>query len=132
MHERKVEMAQRVQGFIGLPGGFGTFEEVLEVTTWTQLGIHDKPVVLLNVLSFWEPLKTLIRTSVEAGFIRSFSERLVIFVDGPADPQEHEKFDWGKAALEAIESWEQGKNNPLYDWSMKSDSTQQDGSYGRT
>jgi len=125
-------MAQRVQGFIGLPGGYGTFEEVLEVTTWTQLGIHDKPVVLLNVLSFWEPLRALIRTSIEAGFIRPCGERLVTFIDGPDDPQEHETFDWGKAALEAIESWEQGKNNPLYDWSTKFDYTLDEGSYGRT
>ena len=42
MHERKIEMARRSCGFIGLPGGYGTFEEVLEVTTWTQLGIHSK------------------------------------------------------------------------------------------
>jgi uncharacterized protein (TIGR00730 family) len=42
MHERKVEMAKRSDGFIGLPGGFGTFEEVMEVATWTQLGIHCK------------------------------------------------------------------------------------------
>lgn len=56
------------------------------------------------------------------------------FVDGPEDPQEHETFDWGKAALEAIESWKHGENNPLYDWSTKSHSTViDDGSgYGRT
>jgi uncharacterized protein (TIGR00730 family) len=42
MHERKIQMADRSVGFIGLPGGFGTFEEVLEVTTWTQIGIHNK------------------------------------------------------------------------------------------
>lgn len=42
MHERKIEMARRSCGFIGLPGGFGTFEEVFEVTTWTQIGIHSK------------------------------------------------------------------------------------------
>ena len=42
MHERKVEMAERSGGFLGLPGGFGTYEEVFEVVTWTQLGIHDK------------------------------------------------------------------------------------------
>jgi len=132
MHERKVEMAQRVQGFIGLPGGFGTFEEVMEVTTWTQLGIHDKPVVVLNVLSFWEPLRTLIKASIEAGFIRPCGERLVIFVDGPTDPGQHETFDWGKAALEAIDSWEAGKNNPLYNWSMESDSTRRMSSYGRS
>jgi len=69
----------------------------------------------------------------DAGFIRPCSERLVIFVDGPADPQEHEIFDWGKAALDAIQSWQPGNNNPLYNWSKSSDLTPDDRevSYGR-
>lgn len=92
----------------------------------------SQAVVLLNVLSFWEPLRALIRTSMEAGFIKNLSERLVTFVDGPTDLREHETFDWGKAALEAIDSWEGGKNIPLYDWSMESDSTQCEDSYGGT
>ncbi|KAF9483869.1 hypothetical protein BDN70DRAFT_873261 [Pholiota conissans] len=116
MHERKVEMAKRVNGFIGLPGGFGTFEEVMEVTTWTQIGIHDKPVVLLNVLSFWDPLRVLIKNSIDAGFIRPTSERLIVFVDGPEDKVEHEFFDWGRAALHALDSWERGSSNGLFKW----------------
>ncbi|KIM41230.1 hypothetical protein M413DRAFT_410766 [Hebeloma cylindrosporum] len=117
MHERKIEMATRVDGFIGLPGGFGTFEEVLEVTTWTQLGIHDKPVALLNVLSFWEPLRALLKGSIDAGFIKPQNEQLIIFVDGPEDLKEHEDFDWGKAALEALDNWERGSTKPLFSWS---------------
>ncbi|KIM41231.1 hypothetical protein M413DRAFT_18875 [Hebeloma cylindrosporum] len=117
MHERKIEMATRVDGFIGLPGGFGTFEEVLEVTTWTQLGIHDKPVALLNVLSFWEPLRALVKGSINAGFIKPQHEQLIIFVDGPEDHSEHENFDWGKAALEALDKWERGSVKPLFNWS---------------
>lgn len=119
MHERKVEMAKRADGFIGLPGGFGTFEEVLEVTTWTQLGIHDKPVVLCNVLGFWNPLRELIRHSVQEGFIRSASEGLIIFVDGPASTEEHLDFDWGTATLAALDKWAQGHNKPLFDWAQK-------------
>ncbi|XP_006458229.1 hypothetical protein AGABI2DRAFT_199661 [Agaricus bisporus var. bisporus H97] len=119
MHERKVEMAKRVDGFIGLPGGYGTFEEVLEVTTWTQLGIHDKPVVLVNILGFWNPLRELIRQSVQAGFIRTASEKLIIFIDGPTNQEEHMTFDWGSAALTAIDDWELGNNNPLFDWTLK-------------
>jgi len=84
------------------------------------------------VLSFWDPLRALIKMGMDAGFIRPCSERLVIFVDGPADPQEHEMFDWGKAALDAIHSWEPGNNNPLYNWSKNSDSTRDDVSYGKT
>lgn len=117
MHERKVEMASRAGGFIGLPGGYGTFEEVFEVTTWTQLGIHEKrvtslsfllfihcdskscwnlAVVLLNVLGFYGPLRDIIRNGVKAGFIQPSNERLITFVDGPDDLTEHGAFDWGK------------------------------------
>lgn len=118
MHERKVEMAKRVGGFIGLPGGFGTFEEVLEVTTWTQLGIHTKPVILLNVLSFWEPLRHLVRNGIEEGYISPERGRLLItFVDGPVDHREHETYDWGKAALQALDDWEGRQVEPLFDWS---------------
>lgn len=74
-------------------------------------------VVLLNVLSFWEPLRSLIKSSITAGFIRPESERLIIFVDGPVDHGDHESFDWGSAALEALNSWETGRINPLFVWS---------------
>ncbi|KAF5358323.1 hypothetical protein D9756_001671 [Leucocoprinus leucothites] len=93
--------------------------EVLEVTTWTQLGIHDKPVVLCNVLGFWNPLRELIRHSVQEGFIRSASEGLIIFVDGPASTEEHLDFDWGTATLAALDKWAQGHNKPLFDWAQK-------------
>ncbi|KAF7304936.1 hypothetical protein MKEN_01207900 [Mycena kentingensis (nom. inval.)] len=116
MHERKVEMAKRSCGFVGLPGGFGTFEEVLEVTTWTQLGIHNKPVVLLNVLGFWEPLRHLINSSIDFGFIRPISKNLVVFVDGPASHTEHESYDWGKAALEALNAWKRDADDSLFKW----------------
>jgi uncharacterized protein (TIGR00730 family) len=60
MHERKQIMAKESEGFLGLPGGFGTLEEVMEMTTWTQLGIHKKPVILLNVDGFYSPLRDFI------------------------------------------------------------------------
>jgi hypothetical protein len=119
MHERKVEMAKRATGFLGLPGGFGTFEEVLEVTTWTQIGIHDKPVVLLNVLSFWNPMRDLIRSGIREGFILSHNEQLIVFVDGPSDHDEHETFDWGTAALQALDSWHGNLAKPAFDWSKQ-------------
>ncbi|KAH8117451.1 hypothetical protein DFH11DRAFT_1575108 [Phellopilus nigrolimitatus] len=120
MHERKLEMARHAGGFVGLPGGFGTYEEVFEVVTWTQLAIHDKPVVLLNVLSFYSPLKELIRNGVKAGFIQPSNENLVVFVDGPSDQSQHETFNWGEAALNALDSWN-GDTRPIYsyDWSKK-------------
>lgn len=73
-------------------------------------------MVLLNVLSFWEPLRGLIKGSIEAGFIKPSSKRLVIFVDGPADQSEHASYNWGKAALEALDSWKTGDNAPLFNW----------------
>lgn len=57
-------------GFIAMPGGFGTLEELCEIITWNQLGIHDRGVVLLNVRGFWDPFMNMIDSCVESGFIR--------------------------------------------------------------
>ncbi|KAG6334885.1 hypothetical protein ID866_4209 [Astraeus odoratus] len=125
MHERKVEMAKRVGAFVGLPGGFGTFEEILEVVTWTQLNIHNKPVVLLNVLAYYNPLRELIKNGIREGFIQPQNEHLIVFVDGPADHKDHETFDWGKAAIEAINSWQPEKVQPLpFHWTKDEDSSE--------
>ncbi len=70
MHERKRLMFERADGFVALPGGVGTLEEVVEMMTWSQLGRHEKPIVLANVADFWSPLNALIKHMVEAGFIR--------------------------------------------------------------
>jgi uncharacterized protein (TIGR00730 family) len=70
MHERKALMASLADGFVGLPGGLGTLEEVLEVLTWAQLGIHRKPVALLNVGGYWDHLLALLAHAVAEGFVR--------------------------------------------------------------
>lgn len=70
MHERKRLMFERSDGFVALPGGVGTLEEVVEMMTWSQLGRHDKPIVLANVADFWGPLNALIQHMLDAGFIR--------------------------------------------------------------
>ncbi|MEM7695144.1 MAG: TIGR00730 family Rossman fold protein [Pseudomonadota bacterium] len=70
MHERKRIMFERSDGFVALPGGVGTLEELVEMLTWSQLGQHDKPVVLANIGAFWDPLNTLIEHMKAAGFIR--------------------------------------------------------------
>jgi len=124
MHERKVEMAKRACGFLGLPGGFGTFEEVFEVTTWTQIGIHDKPVVLLNVLNYYEPVRTMIEASIDAGFVQPFNDRLINIVDGPENLDDHESFDWGAAALQALAGWKKGETRSVYDWGKRLDGLQ--------
>ena len=69
MHERKLAMADRADGFIAMPGGVGTFEELFEVWTWTQLGIHEKPVGLLDVAGFYGPLLGFLDGATEAGFL---------------------------------------------------------------
>lgn len=76
MHTRKARMAELADGFIALPGGFGTFEELLEVLTWNQLGFIRKPVVLFDVEGFYEPLVAMFATAVAGGFVRAEHARL--------------------------------------------------------
>jgi uncharacterized protein (TIGR00730 family) len=71
MHDRKALMAELSDGFVVLPGGIGTLEEAFEALTWTQLGIQDKPVGLLDVGGFWDPIRELLDRAVEAGFLRA-------------------------------------------------------------
>lgn len=71
MHQRKARFEQLADGFIALPGGFGTVEEVLELLTWNQLGLVRKPVVMLDVERYWAPLFEWMDASVAAGFVRS-------------------------------------------------------------
>jgi uncharacterized protein (TIGR00730 family) len=71
MHERKALMAELSDGFVVLPGGLGTLEEAFEAMTWTQLGIHEKPVGLLDVGGFWDPVRALLDRAVEDGFLRA-------------------------------------------------------------
>lgn len=71
MHTRKARMAELSDGFIALPGGFGTFEEFCEILTWGQLGFHQKPMGLLNVNGFYDPLLALFDHAVSEGFLRA-------------------------------------------------------------
>ena len=70
LHERKALMAELSDGFVALPGGFGTLDELLEQLTWSQLGLHAKPVGLLDVEEYWRPLIELARHATEEGFVR--------------------------------------------------------------
>lgn len=78
MHERKAEMARQADAFIALPGGYGTLEELLEMTTWSQLGIHDKPVGLLNVDGYYNALLSLFDKGVEEGFIKPAARHIIV------------------------------------------------------
>ncbi len=70
MHTRKARMAELSDGFIALPGGFGTFEEFCEILTWGQLGFHVKPMGLLNINGFYDPLLAMFDRAVSDGFLR--------------------------------------------------------------
>jgi len=83
MHERKAMMASLSDAFVALPGGLGTLEEIFEVWTWAQLGIHCKPLGFLDVAGFYAPLLSSLDRSVEVGFIRA-QHRSMAIVD--ADP----------------------------------------------
>src|SRR5262249_6589126 len=79
MHERKACMERLSDAFVALPGGLGTLDELFEIWTWRQLGIHGKPVGLLNAGGFWSPLVELIDHLVRAGFV-SVSDRALLEV----------------------------------------------------
>ena len=85
MHERKAMMAELSDAFIALPGGFGTFEELCEAITWTQLGLHRKRCGVLNVGGFYDPLLALFDGAVRAGFIRKASREIVCATRDPRE-----------------------------------------------
>jgi uncharacterized protein (TIGR00730 family) len=84
MHERKQLMAELSDGFLALPGGLGTFEELCEILTWSQLGIHAKPVALLDVARYYEPFRRLLDRATELGFIKTKYRGLLLEGDLPA------------------------------------------------
>jgi uncharacterized protein (TIGR00730 family) len=81
MHARKARMAELADAFIALPGGYGTFEELFEVITWAQLGIHRKPIGLLNVAGYFNALKALVDHAIAEGFIPPEYWHLLIMAD---------------------------------------------------
>lgn len=83
MHERKLAMADRSDAFIALPGGVGTLEEVFEAITWTQLGIHAKPIGFFDVAGFYTPLLGFLDATVEAGFLRSGHREMILSATTP-------------------------------------------------
>src|SRR5713226_1553292 len=84
MHERKALMSDLADGFIALPGGFGTFDELFEITTWAQLGLHTKPVGMLNVANYYAPLLALVAHAVTEGFVPPIHTRILLHADNAA------------------------------------------------
>ena len=98
MHERKAKMIELSDAFVAAPGGFGTLEELFEVLTWGQLGIHAKPIGLYNTEGYWNPLLRMLDHCLEQRFIDPFQRELVLEAETPAtlfealqayEPHEH-------------------------------------------
>ncbi|HEX5415523.1 MAG TPA: TIGR00730 family Rossman fold protein [Chloroflexota bacterium] len=93
MHERKAMIAEVAEGFVSLPGGLGTFEEALEMATWSQLGIHSKPCGMLNVNGFFDPLLVQLDLAVQAGFMDAEHRGLLVSEHRP------------RQLLDRLEAW---------------------------
>lgn len=85
MHERKTLMSEKASAFLVLPGGAGTLEEAFEQWTWTQIGVHSKPLAFLNVEGYFDPLISMIDTMVKRGFLNSRYRDALIISDRPDD-----------------------------------------------
>lgn len=103
MHERKAAMADRADAFVALPGGFGTFDELFEVITWTQLGIHEKPCGILNHNGFFDDLVTFLDKTTAAGFIRPAHRDTVVVESN------------GSAMLRRLRTWEPARIPKIID-----------------
>lgn len=81
MHERKAKMHELSDGVIALPGGLGTLEEFFEMLTWAQLGLHKKPMAVLNTDGFYDPLNVLVQSMIDKGFLKQEYQEMIIISD---------------------------------------------------
>jgi len=81
MHERKAKMNELSDGVITLPGGFGTLEEIFEMLTWAQLGLHQKPIGILNINGFYNELLAFVQTMVSKGFLKDINQEMLLTSD---------------------------------------------------
>ncbi len=84
MHERKALMAELSEGFIAMPGGFGTLDELFEILTWAQLGYHDKPCGLLNIAGYFDSLLEFLNNTVNEGFVAPEGVKMILASDTPS------------------------------------------------
>jgi uncharacterized protein (TIGR00730 family) len=85
MHQRKARMAELADAFLVLPGGYGTLEELLEIVTWAQLRLHDKPVILINTAGYWNAFLAFLDTAVAAGFLKPKNRALLLVAANAAE-----------------------------------------------
>ncbi|MGI9651272.1 TIGR00730 family Rossman fold protein [Chryseobacterium sp. RLHN22] len=81
MHERKTKMNELSDGVIVLPGGYGTLEEFFEMITWAQLGLHKKPIAILNIYGFYDDLMKMVQTMVDKGFLKQINQEMLLVSD---------------------------------------------------
>src|SRR5258706_6790508 len=85
MHERKTKMNELSDGVIALPAGFGTLEELFEMLTWGQLGLHQKPIAILNINGFYDSLMALLQTMVDKGLLKEVNQKMLLTSDNIND-----------------------------------------------
>ncbi|KLT71392.1 TIGR00730 family Rossman fold protein [Flavobacterium sp. ABG] len=85
MHERKTKINDLSDGVIALPGGFGTLDELFEMLTWAQLGLHKKPIAILNINGYYDSLLELTHTMVEKGFLKNVNQEMLLVSDSIDD-----------------------------------------------
>ncbi|KAI9136379.1 hypothetical protein BKA69DRAFT_1104502 [Paraphysoderma sedebokerense] len=112
MHTRKALMNEKADAFIALPGGFGTMEELLEVTTWSQLNIHHKPVLAINIRNYYSHLKLWIENAVKEEFVSPVHQKLIRIEDSV------------ESTISALEKWERPKEG-LWDFVWKKKTEQE-------
>jgi len=106
MHERKSLMAVLSDGFVAMPGGFGTLEEIIEVITWGQLGFHDKPCGILNVDGYFDHLLAFLDHSEAEGFLRAQHRSMLLVADTPVGVLEQ----FSNYVPPSVEKWRTGQN----------------------
>jgi uncharacterized protein (TIGR00730 family) len=112
MHTRKRKLAQMVMdggpgsGFVALGGGYGTIEEVMEMVTWNQLGIHGMPIVLVNINGYWDGLLQWVKNSVKEGFVGEANAGILVEVKDPAE------------VVEALKQYRVAEGRLKLDWSQ--------------
>jgi uncharacterized protein (TIGR00730 family) len=104
MHERKALMADLADAFIALPGGYGTLDELCEILTWAQLGLHQKPCALYNIEGYYDSLLTLLDHATQEGFLRP-EHRALVLVEHDLSRLLDRLLHWRPPAQEPIRQW---------------------------